>query len=130
MWDLSSLTGDRVRAPALGAQSLNHWTAREVPNIVFFKKLLLVQGPEYLGQGASVLLLSAALCPGAQNRTRWDVTLFSGHSLQPGTQTCQQVTLSVGLESSGTTGERAAAFQAVGGGVCGYGFLSWVVLFK
>ena len=36
MWDLSSLTGDRTRAPcisALGAQGFNHWTAREVPKI-------------------------------------------------------------------------------------------------
>ena len=27
----SSLTRDRTRAPALGAQSLNHWATREVP---------------------------------------------------------------------------------------------------
>ena len=30
-WDLSSLTKAQTLAPALGAQSLNHWTAREVP---------------------------------------------------------------------------------------------------
>ena len=29
--DLGSLTKVRTQAPALGAQSLNHWTAREVP---------------------------------------------------------------------------------------------------
>ena len=31
MWDLSSLNRDQVRAPCIGRQSLNHWTAREVP---------------------------------------------------------------------------------------------------
>ena len=29
MWDLSSLTRDRIGAPALGARSLNHWTPRK-----------------------------------------------------------------------------------------------------
>ena len=38
MWDLSSLTRDRTRAPppSLGAQSLNHWTARDVPALMLF----------------------------------------------------------------------------------------------
>ena len=31
MWDLSSPSRDRTRAPCMGARSLNHWTAREVP---------------------------------------------------------------------------------------------------
>ena len=31
MWDLSSLTKDRTACPVLEAQSLNHWTARKVP---------------------------------------------------------------------------------------------------
>ena len=31
MWELSSLTKDGTHNPALEAQSLNHWTAREVP---------------------------------------------------------------------------------------------------
>ena len=31
MWDLSSPTRDRTRTPCIGRQSLNHWTAREVP---------------------------------------------------------------------------------------------------
>ena len=31
MWDLNSLTEDKIHAPALEAQSLNHWTIREVP---------------------------------------------------------------------------------------------------
>ena len=31
MWNLSSPTRDRTRAPALEAQSPNHWTTREVP---------------------------------------------------------------------------------------------------
>ena len=32
MWDLSSLTRDRTRTPCFGRRSLNHRTAREVPN--------------------------------------------------------------------------------------------------
>ena len=31
MWDLSSLTRDQTHAPKVEAQSLNHWTTREVP---------------------------------------------------------------------------------------------------
>ena len=31
MWDLSSLTTDRTHVPSVEAQSLNHWTTREVP---------------------------------------------------------------------------------------------------
>ena len=31
MWDLSSLTRDQVCVCALEAQSLNHWTTRDVP---------------------------------------------------------------------------------------------------
>ena len=31
MQDLSSLTKDQTCAPAVETQSLNHWTAREVP---------------------------------------------------------------------------------------------------
>ena len=30
-WDLSVSTRGRTRAPCSGSQSLNHWTAREVP---------------------------------------------------------------------------------------------------
>ena len=35
MWDLSSWTRDRTRTPCIGRQSLNHWTAREVPSFPF-----------------------------------------------------------------------------------------------
>ena len=31
MWDLSPLTGDCTCTSCIGRQSLNHWTAREVP---------------------------------------------------------------------------------------------------
>ena len=31
MWDLSSTTRDQTQAPALGVQSLIHWTTKEVP---------------------------------------------------------------------------------------------------
>ena len=36
MWDLSSLTRDRTRAPALGAQNLSHWTTREVSPLPYY----------------------------------------------------------------------------------------------
>ena len=38
MQDLSSLTRDQTLAPALGATSLNHWTAREVPRYLLFAR--------------------------------------------------------------------------------------------
>ena len=31
MWDLSSRTRGEIYAPCMGSQSLNYWTAREVP---------------------------------------------------------------------------------------------------
>ena len=36
MWDLSSPTRDRIRAPCSG--SLNHWTARDVPALCFLNR--------------------------------------------------------------------------------------------
>ena len=38
MWDLSSWIRDRTRSPALKVQSLNHWTAREVPDWMAYKQ--------------------------------------------------------------------------------------------
>ena len=35
LWDLSSSTTDQTHAPAVGTQSLNHWTPREVPASVY-----------------------------------------------------------------------------------------------
>ena len=35
MWDLSSPTRDRTRTPCIGRGSLNHWTAREGPSMLF-----------------------------------------------------------------------------------------------
>ena len=32
VWDLAPQSGIEPRSPALGTQSLNHWTNREVPN--------------------------------------------------------------------------------------------------
>ena len=43
MWDPSSPTRDQTRAPAVEAQSLNYWTAREVPHPTFF--LIEIQLP-------------------------------------------------------------------------------------
>ena len=39
MQDFSSLTRDCTGTPAVGAQSLNHWTAREVTHHVYFNAL-------------------------------------------------------------------------------------------
>ena len=35
MWDLSSLTGYQTSVLGIGRWILNHWTAREVPNLSF-----------------------------------------------------------------------------------------------
>ena len=35
-WDISSLTGIEPLPPAVEAQNINHWTAREVPKIILF----------------------------------------------------------------------------------------------
>ena len=35
MWDLAPCPGIEPRPPALGAQSLSHWTTREVPGGLF-----------------------------------------------------------------------------------------------
>ena len=40
MRDLSSLTRDRTCAPAVAAQSPNHWTAREFPESIVFRQHL------------------------------------------------------------------------------------------
>ena len=37
MWDLSSLPGIEPVSPAVEAQNLNHWTAREVPCFAFLR---------------------------------------------------------------------------------------------
>ena len=36
MWDLSPPTRDQTHTPCLGRRSLNHWTARELPWVLFF----------------------------------------------------------------------------------------------
>ena len=42
MYDLSSLTRDQTCALVLEAQSLNYWTARDVPNSHIFTVSLLI----------------------------------------------------------------------------------------
>ena len=42
MWDFSSPTRDRTQTPCIGRWSFNHWTAREVPDILNFKTFLLL----------------------------------------------------------------------------------------
>ena len=62
MWDLSSLTRDQTRIPCIGRQSLNLWTAGEVPD---FPILDLEDGSFYsifflLGGSVSSRLRTAA----------------------------------------------------------------------
>ena len=38
VWDLSPPTRDRTHTPCIGRRSLNHWTAREVPSLIFKEK--------------------------------------------------------------------------------------------
>ena len=42
MWDLSSPTQNQTCAPAVEVQSLNHWTTREVPNVLIFLFYFLI----------------------------------------------------------------------------------------
>ena len=57
MWDLSSPTRDRTHTLCIGRRSLNHWTAREVPDIVNLASWFFPQGP---GCGLGTLLLDPA----------------------------------------------------------------------
>ena len=43
IWDLGSLTRGLTHIPNIGRQSLNHWTAREVPTVII-NKLANVRG--------------------------------------------------------------------------------------
>ena len=40
LWELSSLKRDCILAPAVKAPSSNHWTARELPKLLFFLVLV------------------------------------------------------------------------------------------
>ena len=40
MWNLSSLTRDRTRAPCIGRRILNHWITREIPVLIYFNAQL------------------------------------------------------------------------------------------
>ena len=37
MWDLSSLTKDRIHVPHIGRRILTHWTTREIPGAVRYR---------------------------------------------------------------------------------------------
>ena len=47
MWDLVSLSGIEPRAPALGAQNLNHWTTREVSGSLCFEVRIVIPFPGF-----------------------------------------------------------------------------------
>ena len=38
-WGLGSLTGDGTHVPCIGRWSLNHWTTREIPYLLFLEIL-------------------------------------------------------------------------------------------
>ena len=70
MWDLSSLTRVEPMPSVAELQGLNHWTAREVPNLYFLKvppQLLLVvkNPPDNIGDRGSVPDLGRVHRPGA-----------------------------------------------------------------
>ena len=58
MWDVSSLTRDETRAPAVEVQSLNPWTAREVPLSLVSLKLSLTKLLFLIGQITPFLVIS------------------------------------------------------------------------
>ena len=41
MWDLSALTRDEGHAPCIARQSLNHWTAKEIPTLLVLSDMSL-----------------------------------------------------------------------------------------
>jgi len=47
VWDLVSLSGIEPRPPALGAQSLNHWTTREVSGSLCFELRIFIPFPGF-----------------------------------------------------------------------------------
>ena len=56
MWDPSSPSRDRTCTPCIGRRSPNHWTAREVPLIVFDPKISLPKiQPKYTDVSAQRL---------------------------------------------------------------------------
>ena len=65
VWDPSSLTRDQTHTLYTGRQSLNHWTAREVPSMPLLKghiDLCLDRGTVQRGHPCSSLGLSFHLC--------------------------------------------------------------------
>ena len=50
MWDLSSPTRDQTQAPALGVQSLIHWTTKEVPAQTLVLRHTLKNHPQAVWQ--------------------------------------------------------------------------------
>ena len=63
MWHLSSLTKDWNCPPCTGRQSLNHWTAREVPPPWFLRKRLIA--------GVKALDWNLGALAWAPNTTGW-----------------------------------------------------------
>ena len=80
MEDLSSRTRDQTHVPALGAQSLNHGTSRDIP-VPLCSSILLADSPEHAGQVISVV--SDSLWPQGLQPAR----LFCPRD-SPGRNTC------------------------------------------
>ena len=72
MWDLRPLTRARTHAPALETQSLNHWTAREVPEPLLNPHLgpatnLFQGGIVFYGECLCWVRSQGHILPGARN---------------------------------------------------------------
>ena len=85
MWSLRSLTRDLTHNHCIGRQSLNHWTAREVPDEMLFlstiqrKLLWFCFSPQRL----ALCLDCACVCVCVYAQLLSCVQVFAIHGLQP-----------------------------------------------
>ena len=62
MWDLVSCSGIKPRPPALGAQSLSHWTTREVQYLFVYLLIIYLVYWNVDCMRAAGTLVSSLLC--------------------------------------------------------------------
>ena len=78
MWDLSSLTRDRICILYIGRWILNHWTTREVPKIILTNKMLHERENEWRIPTSNHESNRDGNCPPA-GKNETTVQLFSRH---------------------------------------------------
>ena len=66
MWNLSFLIRGQTHTPCIGRQSLNHWTAREVPQICIFKHHVMDQTSVSLQTSPDVALTLHVMALGGE----------------------------------------------------------------